>query len=72
MLNEQTQPHYPNPNLEFVHAFDIMELLFGLDTEVECSTAAGNTHKVSLRYGNSLHCVINLGWNKRSRKRVVT
>lgn len=69
MLNESAAPVALNPNLEYVHAFDLMEYLFELEPTVETSRKYGDSHEVSIRYGDGLHCVMNLGWHRKPSKR---
>mgnify|MGYP003673999690 CR=1 FL=1 len=71
MLNESPTEVDLNPNLEYVHAFDIMDCLFGLAPAIESSHRVANTHQVSIRYGESLHCVMNLGWHNKPSKRSI-
>ncbi|MFK8049371.1 MAG: FAD-dependent oxidoreductase [Halioglobus sp.] len=71
MLNESSSWIDLNPNLEYVHAFDIMDCLFELEPEIESSRCVDNSHQVSIRYGGSLHCVMSLGWHKKPSKRSI-
>jgi len=71
MLNASAGEVDLNPNLEYVHAFDIMDYLFELDSSIESSHSVANTHQVSIRYGDSLHCVMNLGWHNKPSKRSI-
>jgi len=71
MLNEGVPPENLNPNLEFVHAFDIMDHLFELDPTVETSRGICDHHQISIRYGDALYCVMNLGWHNKPGKRSI-
>lgn len=61
-----------NPNLEFIHAFDIMDFLFSETPTVETGKRIGLAHEISVRYGESLHCVMNIGWHAAARARHLT
>lgn len=71
MLNKSATAVDLNPNLEYVHAFDIMDCLFELEPTVETSRSIDNSHQVSIRYGDSLHCVMSLGWHDKPSKRSI-
>ena len=58
-----------NPNLEFLHAFDIMDFLFSQEPTVETARITGRSHEISVRYGDSVHCVMNIGWHSAPRVR---
>lgn len=69
MLNESAATVNLNPNLEYIHAFDLMDYLFELEPSIETSRNNGNSHEISIRYGDSIHCVMNLGWYNKPSKR---
>ena len=74
MLNEadeHVKSERLDPNLEFVHAFDIMDLLFSDQPTVECGKRNGLAHEISIRYGDTLHCVMNIGWHASASTRNV-
>jgi len=60
-----------DPNLEFLHAFDIMELIFQLEPEIQSGKKRGTAHEISVRYGQHLHCVMQLGWHAKPVKRKI-
>jgi predicted dehydrogenase/glycine/D-amino acid oxidase-like deaminating enzyme len=72
MLN-QSKPGVEklDPNLEFLHAFDIMEFIFQLEPEIQSGKKRGATHEVSVRYGPDVHCVMQLGWHEKPTKRKI-
>ena len=62
-----------SPNLEFIHGFDIMDFLFpGQEATVISGKRIGTRSEISVRYGQNLHCVINLGWHDRPTTRKLT
>lgn len=71
MLNEGELLEGLNPNLEFIHAFDMMDYLYELESTVETSCKTDDSHQVSIRYGDALNCVMNIGWHKKPSKRSV-
>jgi predicted dehydrogenase len=71
MMNEGEKLEELDPNLEFIHAFDIMSYLFDDDPTVEISLNIGNGNVISIRYGDQLHCVMKLGWHSKPTKRSI-
>jgi len=71
MLNKNESQVDLNPNLEYIHAFDIMDYLFGLESSIETSRSIANTHEVSICYGDSLYCVMSLGWHTEPTERSI-
>lgn len=70
MLNEsQAGSAELDPNLEFIHAFDLMEFLFHLEAEILSGKKRGACNEISLRYGKELHCVMHLGWHDEPTRR---
>lgn len=72
MLN-QSKPGVEglDPNLEFLHAFDIMEFIFQLEPEIQSGKKRGAVHEISVRYGQHVHCVMQLGWHEKPSKRKI-
>ncbi len=58
-----------DPSLEFLHLFDIIDLLFGESPEVCVSSDRGNARLVSLRYPRAMNAFLTIGWQSARRAR---
>ena len=56
-----------DPNIEYLHPFDIVDYLFGDDPEICVGAKTGTVHRLSLRYPGPMNAVLTVGW-KGDRK----
>lgn len=58
-----------DPRLEFLHLFDIIDLLFGVSPDFCLTVRRGHLDEVSLRYPGPINAVLQLGWEGKRRSR---
>ncbi|MEZ5977456.1 MAG: FAD-dependent oxidoreductase [Planctomycetota bacterium] len=58
-----------DPNLEMLHLFDVVDLLFGELPEVSVGRRRNGANVVSLRYPGPMNVVLRIGWEGRTKIR---
>jgi len=58
-------------NLELLHLFDLVDLLFDVEPVVTTGRRRGRLNHVSLRYPGPMHAVFRLGWEGRRKVRAL-
>jgi predicted dehydrogenase len=64
-------PSDPDPTLELLHWFDVLDLLFEQQPEIVWSMRAASTAQVSLRYPGPFNVNFRLGWAGEERVRTL-
>jgi predicted dehydrogenase len=62
---------YEQPNLEMLHLFDIIDLLFSVEPEAAAGRRAGWANEISLRYPGSIQATLRIGWEGEERLRTL-
>jgi predicted dehydrogenase len=72
MINpEHDRTGRDEPNLELLHLFDVVDLLFGVKPDVANGRRRGRLNHVSLRYPGPMNAVFRLGWEGTQKVRVL-
>ena len=62
---------HADPNLEFLHLFDIVDFLFGVEPEMNLGRRRGAVNHVSVRYPGPMNVNLRMGWGGENRARVL-
>jgi predicted dehydrogenase len=62
---------YADANLEFLHLFDIIDFLFGVEPELTLGHRLGGVSHVSARYPGPMNVKLRMGWAGDSRARTL-
>ncbi len=60
-----------DPNLEFLHLFDIVDFLFGIEPVMNVGRRKGFVNHVSIRYAGPMNVNLKMGWGGDAKVRVV-
>jgi predicted dehydrogenase/glycine/D-amino acid oxidase-like deaminating enzyme len=60
-----------DPNLEFLHLFDIVDYLFGLEPAMDLGRRRGFVSEVSVRYPGPINANFRMGWSGDSKVRLL-
>lgn len=60
-----------DPNLEFLHLFDIIDFLFEVQPEMSIGRRNGLVNHISIRYPGPMNVNLTMGWSGESKVRVV-
>ena len=62
---------YADANLEFLHLFDIIDFLFGVEPELNLGHRRGGVSHLSVRYPGPMNVKLRVGWAGDGRVRVL-
>src|SRR5258705_6208349 len=62
---------YADANLEFLHLFDIVDFLFGVEPELNMGRRSAGVSQVSVRYPGPMNVNMRMGWSGEGRTRVI-
>lgn len=60
-----------DPNLEFLHLFDIVDFLFGVEPAMNIGRRNGTVNHVSVRYPGPMNVNLKLGWRGEAKVRTL-
>lgn len=60
-----------DPNLEFLHLFDIVDFLFDVEPDMHVGRRKGAVNHVSVRYPGPMNVNLKMGWSGESKVRVL-
>ena len=60
---------HADPNLEFLHLFDIVDFLFGVEPEMNVGRRDGSVNHVSVRYPGPMNVNLKMGWRGEGKVR---
>ncbi|OFW27875.1 MAG: hypothetical protein A3H97_16560 [Acidobacteria bacterium RIFCSPLOWO2_02_FULL_65_29] len=60
-----------DPNLEFLHLFDIVDFLFGVEPVMNIGRRNGFVNQVSVRYPGPMNVNLKMGWGGEAKVRVL-
>lgn len=58
-----------DPNLEYLHLFDIVDYLFEEEPEICCGARTGRVHRLSLQYPGPMNAIFTIGWRGSEKVR---
>ena len=60
-----------DPNLEFLHLFDMVDFLFGVEPDMNSGRRTACVNRVSVRYPGPMNVNLKMGWGGESKVRVL-